>query len=243
MNDQLIKAWHADEAALWQALQQTSWAAFRAALDRFCSASDAVRDASYSQGDREFARDVNAYKEAIHVVVRRARLAGSVITVRDVVEQTLVERGLCLSALDQLAHAPRRGGGSMSAATRLKKQRMTREEANARGMELLKADKSFADLSETKQAKQIGCSWATWSKTPLYLDLAKHRRKSAPKGGTRAAVNFSSKVEAKVASGRGRAEQARNDDVVDDLISEQEADYEPSPLDPRPTKVRAHKRY
>jgi hypothetical protein len=59
-----------------------------------------------------------------------------------------------------------------------KRPGMLVEEANCRARELTdtpKKKREFLALSETKQAKRIGCSWATYSKTRFYEEAREKR--------------------------------------------------------------------
>jgi hypothetical protein len=123
-------------------------------------------------------------------------------------------------------------------------RRMTRTEANDKAKELAKKlKKAFFALSEREQAKRIGCHLKTWKKTPLYQEAKRKKAKNKPPGNAPAApgaVPFTATLEAAAVEG-GR------DEVLNQLIAEQEADSEPSPLedDPpgwQPPKVRVHKR-
>jgi hypothetical protein len=139
-----------------------------------------------------------------------------------------------LTANTTLADVPRR------------RTNMTVEEANRKAMELAKLLKQdFFSLSERKQAKRIGCSWGTWRKTTFYKQAKKKGRRSQRAKGERAAGSPS------VSSLTGNLEAAigegHRDEVLNQLIVEQEADHEPSPLDNdppdgRPQKVRHRKR-
>ncbi len=117
--------------------------------------------------------------------------------------------------------------------------RMTVEQANKRAMQLAKQMKEgFFSLSEREQARRIGCSWVTWGKTEFYAQAQK-RRARQPRSPERKATSFTSHVEAVTGEGD------RNE-VLNQLIAEQEADSEPSPLeddppDSKPKKVRERK--
>jgi hypothetical protein len=126
-------------------------------------------------------------------------------------------------------------------------RRMTVEEANETAMKLAKQMKQgFFLLSEREQAKKIRCSWQTWKKTPFYLKSKKHKARLASKAGSPDApgsppvVSLTSNLEA--VTGEGSPNE-----VLEQLIAEQEADSEPSPLaddlpDAPPKKVRVRKR-
>jgi hypothetical protein len=113
--------------------------------------------------------------------------------------------------------------------------RMTVEEANRKATDLAKRlKKKFFTLSEREQAKRIGCSWATWKKTTFY-QAAKKKLPPRKKGSRKGAVSLTDTLQAATGEG-GR------DEVLNQLIAEQEADGEPSPIDPRPRKVQSRKR-
>jgi hypothetical protein len=117
------------------------------------------------------------------------------------------------------------------------KQRMTAEEANRKGMELARQlGKAFFVLSEREQAARIGCTWRTWSKTSIYKKARQQRRKQHPARGAPHAVSFSSAMEA--VTGEGGREETLNK-----LVAEQEADYEPSPVEEDPPGDRPRKVY
>jgi hypothetical protein len=103
---------------------------------------------------------------------------------------------------------------------------------------------SFFSLSESAQARAIGCHLKTWRKTPFYQAAQKKRPrttrkqpKTARKQSGKRAVAFTETVEAVT---------GREDEELKRLLGDQEADYEPSPLeaDPpdRPRRVRERKR-
>ncbi len=152
-----------------------------------------------------------------------------------------------------------------------KSGRMTVEEANKKAMELARRMKGeFFLLSTRKQATRIGCSFETWTKTPLYPKAQKQRLRLAGRIGNRpsqpspAPVSFTNDLEAVKGEGTrdevlkqlvAAEEQSQPkpkwDDLSDaeqqQLLSAQEADHEPSPLeddpkDRRPRVVRSRKR-
>lgn len=111
---------------------------------------------------------------------------------------------------------------------------MTVDQANEAGSKLAKKmGRTFTDLTDGKQAKLIGCSWGTWRKTPMRAQIAKRRTKPVR---TPRAVGSTDTIEAQ--SGEGGP-----DYILNQLIAEQEADGEPSPLDDdepgeRPRQIR-----
>lgn len=114
------------------------------------------------------------------------------------------------------------------AGKKRKVKSMTVADANSKAMELAKRmGEGFFQLSERQQAKAIGCSWKTWSSTTLYKEARKRRpqpQEAKDKGAGRKVVTLTAKVEAMTGEG-GR------DEVLEKLIAQQEADYEPSPLE------------
>jgi hypothetical protein len=98
------------------------------------------------------------------------------------------------------------------------------EHANKIAMDLVEKERQkFLELSERKQATRIGCSWQTWQRTLLYqiLKLKRPARKpSSPK-----TVSLTATLEAVT---------GEDDRELQRLIDEQEADKEPSPLEPDP---------
>jgi hypothetical protein len=110
-------------------------------------------------------------------------------------------------------------------------------EANetAKGM-VKKEGKAFLDLSESKQAKRLGCHLLTWRKTEMYRQIQRKKaalaKQATPRGPR--VVGFTPGVEARVADEREK--------TVQELVAEQQQDFEPAPTDPTPRKVRNHKR-
>jgi hypothetical protein len=121
--------------------------------------------------------------------------------------------------------------------------RMTVAEANEKAMEIARRiGQEFFLLSERKQAKRIGCSWKTWTKTDFYqgaknkkAHLARqivrgHSPKSPP------VVGLSDTLQAVTGEGE-------RDEVLNGLIAEHKADFEPSPLEQTSQKrIRSRKR-
>jgi hypothetical protein len=103
--------------------------------------------------------------------------------------------------------------------------RMTRQAANAKAMELAKADPSFVQRSLREWADAIGCSEGLVANLPFWRETMKQTGRGkegsvpAPK-----AISLTSNLEAVTGEG-GRDEQLKS------LIAEQEADREPSPVD------------
>jgi hypothetical protein len=122
-----------------------------------------------------------------------------------------------------------------------KQKRMSVAEANAKAMELAKQrDRDFFDLSERQQARMIGTTWRTWSRTPLYRQERERKEKlraKLAKQGTASkspsVVGFTGTLEAVV----------REDKSLKELIAEQRQDDEPSPLEDDPPGSRGRKVY
>jgi hypothetical protein len=151
---------------------------------------------------------------------------------------------------------PRASNGPMSVA-----------KADCKARELTdtpKKKKEFFALSETKQAKRIGCSWATWSKTGYFEEAMAqgwlpHRKKaeSGTIGGSPSVVSLTSDLEATIGAGDPKdivnqladAEvgHARWEELPPEerraLLAQHEAEAaaDPSPLESRPMKVRTQK--
>jgi hypothetical protein len=118
------------------------------------------------------------------------------------------------------------------------RRRMTVEEANAEALHVAgRLGQTFFTASDRAQAKLIGCHVQTWRKTPLFRK--KYPRGRKPTRRARRACSFTSALEDVTGKG-GR------DAVLDDLVAEQAAEMEPSPLEPdapeKPRKVNVRKR-
>jgi len=125
---------------------------------------------------------------------------------------------------------------------------MTVEQANAKASELAKKmQREFVHLSENQQAALIGTTWRTWSKTRLYAQLRKRKEKEGlparrrKGGGSPRTVSLTGKLEDVLVDKEESQQRALNQ-----LIADQEADGEPSPLEEDPLsnrrKVYARKR-
>lgn len=132
-------------------------------------------------------------------------------------------------------------GNEKSDQQKAPRKRMTVQQANEKAMELAKKMKqAFFVIPEREQAKLIGCSWATWSKTDFYKKAKEKRPKREPKKPR------GPKVESFTPGREAVTGQGERDESLNKLIAEQEADAEPSsleddPLD-RPKKVHSRKR-
>jgi hypothetical protein len=122
-----------------------------------------------------------------------------------------------------------------------RRPRMTVEQANERAGHLVKQmRKAFFQLSARKQAEKIGCNWGTWTKTPFYQKYKKRNAVPDRGAGSPPVVSLTSDLEA--VTGEGDPNE-----ILEQLIAEQKADSEPSPLaddppDARPKRVRFRKR-
>jgi hypothetical protein len=162
-------------------------------------------------------------------------------------EQTKARRERkLLAALQRAAKAAASAGPAATGPAGGRKRRMTVEEANEKAMELAKRQKrAFLLLSEREQAKRIGCHWRTWRKTTFYRKarrlrarlVGQARQREVP--GSPPVASLTTSVEAVTGEGD------RNE-VLEQLIAQQEADREPSPLEKdlpdSPRKVRCRKR-
>jgi hypothetical protein len=97
------------------------------------------------------------------------------------------------------------------------KTRMTVEQANEEAMALMKRmAKAFFQLSQSQQAKKIGCHWKTWTKTALFKKAKKEGRIKPHRvrrgGATPKAVSLSSELE---------ATKGKRDEVLHGLINDQ----------------------
>jgi hypothetical protein len=139
------------------------------------------------------------------------------------------------------------------AGPRGKRKRMTVAEANQKAMELVtQLGKAFFALSESEQARRIGCSWKTWSRTEMYQKAQKWKARSRRLAGTKQATSsppvasLTDKLEAVAVEG-GRnpvLDKVAQDDELARLVAESQAENaaDPSPLDPGPRKVHVNKR-
>jgi hypothetical protein len=116
------------------------------------------------------------------------------------------------------------------------------EEANEKAKGLVReAGTEFFSLSEREQARRIGCHPRTWRKTPLYQKAVQPKAKPAEQAppGSPAVVSLTSNLEEVVTAGG-------KDQVLNELIAEQNEDFEHSPLEtdptPSPRKVYSRKR-
>lgn len=118
------------------------------------------------------------------------------------------------------------------------KRRMSVVAANAKAMELAKKmGKDFLLLSGRTQARKIGCSWQTWTKTKFYQTAQQKKKRIAEQmaqgrqPGSPPTVSLTNKLEAAAA-----------EEAFERLRAEQQADREPSPVDDSRTQVLSRKR-
>ncbi len=118
---------------------------------------------------------------------------------------------------------------------------MTVSEANEKAKTLAKTmKKAFVTLSRREQAKKIGCSFATWKKTRFYQAAETKRPNQKPqKPRAPKAESLTSKREA--VTGFGERDEVLKELALKELIAEQRADKEPSPLEDAPPDQRPKK--
>jgi hypothetical protein len=115
---------------------------------------------------------------------------------------------------------------------------VTREKANKRAMELAQADPSFVDRTQREWARAIGCSDGLVAQLPFWQATMERTGRGKPKSAAAPkVVSLTRAVEATTGEGT-------RDEVLNRLIAQQDADYEPSPLeedlpDSKPRRVRA----
>jgi hypothetical protein len=150
------------------------------------------------------------------------------------------------------------------------RRRMSAEEANEAAMRLVhEHGQVFFALSETEQARRIGCHLNTWRKTPLYKKAAKRRERGKSNARSasqpaRAAVSFTSSIEATVGTGapddqmnrliheeeeqkKMKQDRQQHAQELQQALADYARDFEPSPLDEdppdgRPKRVTHRKR-
>jgi hypothetical protein len=116
------------------------------------------------------------------------------------------------------------------------REEWTRERANARAMELVKAKKLSVKSSQREWAAAIGCSVGLVGELPLWIEtMQRTGRGRKDQVAQPKAVTLSKKVEATV---------GEDGDVLKRLVRQSEADAkaESSPLDPAEKKVYCPKR-
>jgi hypothetical protein len=123
---------------------------------------------------------------------------------------------------------------SNSVLERVGRSRKTASEANARARDLARSfGEAFFAMSESAQARKIGCHPKTWRKTEFYKAAARQgkikRRNSAR---SRPAVNLSDSILASNGNVQRKDRLHKERDAqLNKLIEEQEQDYEPSPVE------------
>jgi hypothetical protein len=136
---------------------------------------------------------------------------------------------------------------------RKRKRGMSVLTANEKGHELFsKMRAKFALLSEREQARMIGCSWETWSQTSLYQLLKERKAKAKPETTHPhgpPVQNLSARTLASIGEEDESLQALTNeekDKAIQALAKEQEAEADPSPLEPdlpdQPRKVNYRKR-
>jgi len=118
---------------------------------------------------------------------------------------------------------------------------ITVDEANAAAMKLAKQDATFVSgtirqwAARIKEAAGKTCSLPTVKATPLWQETMKRTGRGRAKGGRPKVVSLTSDLEAAIGDGDKH-------EVLNRLIAEHKADFEPSPVksDPaeKPTRVR-----
>jgi hypothetical protein len=118
-----------------------------------------------------------------------------------------------------------------------RKPRLTVAEANNMAMKKAhELGKAFFAMAQRRQAQLIGCSFATWRKTPFFAEAETKRPPSTRR------KSASPKVESLTADREAVTGEGGKDEVLQNLIAEQEADNEPSPLESRPRRIHSRKR-
>jgi hypothetical protein len=136
-----------------------------------------------------------------------------------------------INAIPKPKEAP--NGSGPAGQGKASKPRMKVAQANEKGKELVRqlGKILFTKLSERNQAKRIGCSWKTWTKTELYKQYRKMKERTNRKSakGKRASsppvVSLTDKLEDAIGEGE-------KDSVLKKLIADQEADAGSDPNQP-----------
>jgi hypothetical protein len=121
------------------------------------------------------------------------------------------------------------------------KSSISREEANLAAMELARQNPAFVDGGVRDWAAAISvatgktCSISTVMKTQMWTTTMQATGRGKTKGKAPKAISFSENMEAVI--GRGD-----NQEVLNKLIADHNADNEPSPFDDASRKVRCNKR-
>jgi hypothetical protein len=133
---------------------------------------------------------------------------------------------------------PTRNATAPALATKARQQRMTVEEANQEAQRVVRRmGKPFFNLSIREQSRQIGCSFATWKRTPFFETIQREHPPKERKPGSPKTVSLTKAIEEVVGIDVDR------DEALEKLCAEQHADREPSPLEPnRPGRRQTHHR-
>jgi hypothetical protein len=119
---------------------------------------------------------------------------------------------------------------------------ITVDEANKTAMKLAREDPAFVDggardwVKAIRKATGKTCSVATVQKTRLWIETMKATGRKRGKGKTPKAVTFTDGLKSVVGEGERH-------EILQGLIAEQGADYEPSPLDDPPADTRRKVRH
>jgi hypothetical protein len=132
------------------------------------------------------------------------------------------------AALNELERATSEGKRS--------RKGMSIDEANAAARRLAKCDIAFVKLPIREWAKRIGCTISTVSKTALWQEVMRRSGRGRVPGGVPKTVSLTENINACLGEGRPN-------EVLDQLIAEQEADFEPSPVDSRDRQSRRVKSF
>lgn len=141
------------------------------------------------------------------------------------------------------AHNCSAGEGVASGSVRRVK-RMSLQEARRRAADLIRSEPDLARKpTQRGWASRIGCHPALVKKIPLFQScVSAAERQDSPPGRHRKAVGLTEKLQQSIGIDDEVEEiNDRLDDELQRLISEQNADEEPSPLDDRRQEVRARK--
>jgi hypothetical protein len=118
------------------------------------------------------------------------------------------------------------------------RRRMTPEDAENKADELVNDPSTrtkFLSLNDTGQAKMIGCDPRTWPKARNYSLYTTSKGKTKPPSGRKPlAVGSTDTIEA-------NAKATEREEALNKLTEEHQKDFEPSPLDDSPRRVRYRK--
>jgi hypothetical protein len=124
------------------------------------------------------------------------------------------------------------GANTTRAVRSPRSRRMPLEQANAKAMQLAQADRLFVQRTIREWAKAIGCSTGLVHDLPLWKETMKRTGRGRPvKTPAPKAISLTPLIEE--VTGEGEREE-----MLNQLIAEQQADQEPSPLDDEPPGAR-----